>query len=161
MLFLGAHRQQIISVLLRAALVLFFLSLFLPAVSKEQNFRLDLWCKAPEWSPGFGPFLFGPLGLLDGQFGWIANPLMLLAALIKIRKSGFALPAVILSAAIAAVALIVVTAFSYTSDWHDGGVGITVCGFGPGYYLWLACSVVVLIATLLKVGTRFDTPRQE
>ena len=161
MLFLGAHRQQIISVLLRAALALFFLSLFLPSVSKQQNFRLDLWCRAPEWSLGFGPFLFGPLGLLVGQFGWLANPLMFLAALIKIRKSGFASPAVTLSAAIAAVALIVVTAFTYTADWHDGGVGITVCGFGPGYYLWLACSVLVLIATLLKVGRRFDAPKQE
>ncbi len=117
-----AHRTQIIRVLLWAALVLFVLSLFLPSVSREQNFRLDLWCKAPEWSRGLGLFLIGPLGVLDGQFGWIANPLMLFAALMKSRKSGFALAAVVLSAAIAAVALIVVTAFSYTSEWHDGGV---------------------------------------
>ncbi|KRR23177.1 hypothetical protein CQ14_33535 [Bradyrhizobium lablabi] len=161
MLFLGAHRLQIIRALLRAALVLFVLSLILPSVSKQQNFRLDLWCKAPVWEPGFGFLLFGPLGFLDAQFGWIANPLMLFAALIKIRKPGFALPAAILSAAIAAVAFTVFTAFSYTRDWHDGGVGITVCGFGPGYYLWLACSILVLIATLLKVARRFDASRQE
>jgi hypothetical protein len=79
---------------------------------------------------------------------------MLLAALMKGRKSGFALAAVALSAALAAVALVVVTAFSYTSERVDGGVGITVCGFGPGYYLWLACSLLVLIATSLKTIKR-------
>ena len=111
------------------------------------------------WSPGLNFFIIGPLGVLDGQFGWIANPLMLSATLMNRCKLGFALTAVIL--AIAAAALIVVTAFSYTSDWHDGGVGMTVCGFGLGYYLWLACSVLVLIATLLKTAWQFDAPRQE
>lgn len=105
--------------------------------------------------------MLGPLGVLDGQFGWFANPLMLFAASVKSRKSGFALAAAALSAALAAVALVVITAFSYTSERVDAGVGITVCGFGPGYYLWLACSVLVLIATLVKVAKRFDALRQE
>jgi hypothetical protein len=150
----AAAVTQITRALLWAALVLFVLSLFLPSVSRQENFRLDLWCKAPEWSPGWGAFLFGPLGVLDGQFGWFANPLMLFAALMKSRKSDFVLAAVVLSAALAAVALVVVTAFSYTSERHGGGVGITVCGFGPGYYLWLACSLLVLIATFLKTIKR-------
>jgi hypothetical protein len=101
-------------------------------------------CKAHQWTRGWELLLIGPLGVLDGQFGWIANPLMLFAALGRLRRAAN------LSFALAAVALIVVTAFSFTSVWMDGGGNATVCGFGPGYYLWLACSVLVLIATLLK-----------
>lgn len=99
----------------------------------------------------------GPLGVLYGQFGWIANPLMLFAALKKVRKSGFALIAVVLAAA-AAVVLVAVTAFSFTSEWGDGGGDFVVCSFGLGYYLWLACSILVLIAALLKSADRYDVP---
>jgi hypothetical protein len=28
-----------------------------------------------EWVPGWTMFLYGPLGVLDGQVGWFANPL--------------------------------------------------------------------------------------
>jgi hypothetical protein len=160
MLFLGTHRLSIINALLWAALVLFLLSLSLPSVSGGRFWREDLVCKAPNWSHGWELLLLGPLGVLDGQYGWVANPLMLFAALKKVHESGFTWAAVVLSA-VAAVALIVVTAFSFTSVWMDGGGDATVCGFGPGYYLWLACSVLVLIATVLKARMRFDAPRQE
>ena len=49
-----------------------------------------------------------------------------------------------------AVALTIQTAFSFTELSFDGGVPDDVCGFGPVYYLWVACSVLVLVATLLK-----------
>ena len=159
-MFSDARRTQIIRILLWTALVLFVLSLLLPSVSGGRFWREDLVCKVPEWSRGWQLLLLGPLGILDGQYGWIANPLMLFAALKKVRKSGFAFAAVVLSAA-TAVALVVATAFSFTSVWMDGGGDATVCGFGPGYYLWLACSVLVLIATPLKAAMQFDAPTQE
>jgi hypothetical protein len=144
-----ARRTQIIRILLWTALALFVLSLFSPSVSGGRFWRDDLVCKAPQWSRGWELLLLGPLSVLDGQFGWIANPLMLFAALTRTAHPGFALTA---------VALIVVTAFSFTSVWMDGGGNGTVCSFGLGYYLWLACSVLVLIATLLRPAKRYAAP---
>lgn len=151
-----ARRTQFARILLWAALVLFALSLVAPSVSREQNLRLDLWCNAPQWSLGWEFFLIGPLGVLNGQFGWIANPLMLFASLSVTAPGSKTLFGVLARGAVAitAIALIVLTPRSYTSEWHDGGVGITVCGFGLGYYLWLACSIFVLIATLLMSAKR-------
>jgi hypothetical protein len=144
-MFPDARRTQIIRILLWTALTLFVLSLFSPSVSGGRFWREDLVCKAPQWTRGWELLLLGPLGVLVGQFGWMANPLMFFAALTTAAHPGFALTA---------VALIVVTAFSFTSVWMDGGGDATVCGFGLGYYLWLACSILVWIATLLKPAKR-------
>lgn len=128
------RRTQIRRALLSTALALLLLSLILPAVSHIQH--VD--CFLPSWEVGLGYFLFGPLGIITAQYGWFANPLMLFAAL---RNSRFS--------AVIAVALIVLTAFTLTSEPNDNG-GRIVCGFGPGYYLWLACSVLVLITTFIR-----------
>jgi len=86
---------------------------------------------------------------------------MLLAALTTGRSA--LTRALSLGSAFAAVALVIVTAFSFTSFWMDGGGPGIVCGFGPGYYLWLACSVLVLLASLFetdreKCATRPERP---
>jgi hypothetical protein len=153
-MFSDAGRAQVIRILLWAVLVLFILSLFLPSVYVDRAGRIDLQCVVPIWSAGLDYLLVGPLGFLDGQFGWIANPLMLFAVLAKNRKSSLVLSAFVLTAATAAVALAADTAFSFTSEWGDRGGDFEVCGFGPGYYLWLACSVLVLIATSLRTINR-------
>jgi hypothetical protein len=155
-MFSDTRRTQIIRILLWTALVLFVLSLLLPSVSLDRAARIDLQCVAPNWSAGLNFLVLGPTGFLDGQFGWIANPLMLFAALTKNRKSSFALTAIVLAAATVAVALAAGTAFSFTSVWGDRGGDFEVCGFGPGYYLWLACSVLVLIATSLRTIRRLS-----
>jgi hypothetical protein len=136
------HRWQIPAIVLKITIVLFIISLLSPAVSDQEIYVLDRVCLAPRWSLGWRFFLLGPLGVLDGQFGWLANPLMLLAALTK-RPMG-------LIFATLSVALAVHTAFSLTHFPKDGGLDDVVCGFGPGYYLWVACSVLVLVATSLR-----------
>ena len=57
--------------------MLFLGSLLAPAV------MLTGYARPPveEWVPGWTMFLYGPLGVLDGQVGWFANPLMLAAVL--------------------------------------------------------------------------------
>lgn len=143
------RRTQVVRMVLWTVLALLVISLFSPSVSRGQFYRVEDICKAPHWSLGWEFLLTGPLGAFFEQYGWFANPLMLFAVLTRARH-----PALALIAALVAVALIVVTAYSYTSEWRDGDVPVTVCGFGPGYYLWLACSVLVLIATLLKPARR-------
>ena len=143
--------------LLWTALALFIASLALPAVSSGQFFRDDLICKGDvSWAPGWLLLLMGPLGPFVGEFGWFANCLMLLAAATTGRN--VLMRALGLAFALAAVALVIVTPFSFTSFRVDGGVPDIVCRFGPGYYLWLACSVLVLIASLLKLAVK-SAPR--
>jgi hypothetical protein len=80
-MFSDASRTQIIRILLWTALVLFVLALFSPSVALDRAGLIDLQCVAPHWSAGLGWFIEGPTGVLDGQYGWFANPLMLFAAL--------------------------------------------------------------------------------
>ena len=150
---LNARQTETRRILICTALAIVFLALSLPSVSSDRSWREDFQCIAPLWTRGWELLLLGPMGVLDGQFGWIANPLMLYAALGKQPHTSIA--------ALFAIVLIIVTAFSFNSIWMDGGGDATVCGFGPGYYLWLACSVLVLIATLLKQAKRYDPPKHQ
>lgn len=127
-IFRDAHRT-----LLWMSLALWFLSLALPGASEGHG--VD--CSARSWAPGWMLLIGGPLGALVGQFGWFANPLMLLAAIFKRSEL-----------AVLAVGLVVLTAFTLNSVPTDNGSN-TVCGFGPGYYVWLACAVLILYSTLL------------
>jgi hypothetical protein len=142
------HRSIIIRTLLWTALVLFLGSLYFPAVSNSPDPHLRLACASPDWAPGWMAFVGGPLGIVAGQFGWLANPLMLLALRRGNRKSGLGA-----CLALLAVALALSTAVSLTSIPNDLE-GNAVCGFGEGYYLWIACSVVVFIATFVKPADR-------
>jgi hypothetical protein len=122
--------------LLSVALALGLLALALPAVAMGHGTR----CAVPDWASGWMLLVTGPLGLMVGQFGWLANPLMLLAAIFKR-----------IELAAIAVGLIVLTAITFTSLPTDNGTS-TMCGFGPGFYVWLACSVVILFSTFVKPG---------
>ena len=125
-IFADVHRSQIRPIVLKIAIVLFIISLLSPAVSDQEIVRLDKVCLAPRWALGLEYFLFGAFGVLDEQFGWFANPLMLLAVLT--RKS------VGLIFAAFSVALTIHTAFSLTHHvlWRDGGVDVVVCGLANG-----------------------------
>jgi hypothetical protein len=135
-------RRQIAATILWITFVLFVLALFLPSVSNDEIYVVDRVCLSPRWEQGWTYLVLGPLGVFDGQPGWLANPLMLLA--ISTRRA-FGLVFATLS-----VPLTVSPAFSWIHLWTDGGPDNVVCGFGPGYYAWVACPVLVLLATLLK-----------
>lgn len=119
-----------------AIIALFGLSLYLPAVSVGHGYD----CSKPEWASGFVFFVIGPLGVLDLQFGWFANFFLLLAMLKASRVS-----------AVIAFCLIALTASTLNTLPQDGGYGNdNVCGFGLGYFLWLACSIFVAVAMFAK-----------
>ena len=123
--------------LYRIALALFALSLAMPAFSSGHV------CTKTTWVWGWLAFLLGPMGILAAQVGWLANPLMLLAALLRKQKS--------LAVIIAGLAVIDIaaTGFSLTSLPSDAGSDL-VCHFGPGYYFWLASSIALLRAISLE-----------
>jgi hypothetical protein len=107
--------------------------MFLPAVADGSS------CSNAQWGTGFHYFLIGPFGPFDGQFGWFANPLMLFAFLKSSRV-----------AALISVGIVVLTAFTLHSVPMIEPGNLKVCGFGSGYYLWLACAVLISIATFMK-----------
>jgi len=121
-------RSLIIRTLLWAALFLFFWSLYLPAVSSSPNPRMVLDCTNAGYAAGWLPFVGGPKGIFAGQFGWFANPLMLLAVLKRNRGTGIAT-----MFAVVAIGLILVTTVTLTYIPNDLD-GNRVCGFGRGYY---------------------------
>jgi hypothetical protein len=125
------RRRQIRQTLLWVAFGLFVTSMFLPAVAEGHE------CSKAEWAAGFEYFALGPLGVLDGQFGWFANPLMLFALLKNSRV-----------AALLSVGLVSLTAFTWRSISGAGfpdSSDFIVCGFGSAFYLWFACAVLILI----------------
>ena len=149
----AAHRTQIIRLIYAAVLVLFIASLFTPIISVSRNAFMHLECANPNEASGWFFLLMGPLGVFAGQFGWFANPSMLLSILPlrKSLKSVFAILAMVLAA----------TSLTLTYIPNDIE-GNMVCGFKPGLYLWLACPVLLLVAALLKPVNRSNAPaRQE
>jgi hypothetical protein len=135
------RRDKIERVVYVAALILFIFCLFEPAVSVSKNPFRHLDCANPDKESGWLFLLTGPLGILIGQFGWFANPLMILTAL-PLRKSLKVLFTIV-AIALATTSL----TLTYIPNDVDGNM---VCGFEPGLYVWLACPVLMLIAACLK-----------
>ena len=128
------------------ALVLFGLSLVTPAAF-ESKYGIARACTQGDWHHGYALFLIGPLGLFIGQVGWLANPLMLAAALLRRRK------AIAIMLALLAILFIVITSISFTTMPNDVA-GNPICQLGIGYYLWLLSSIALLGAIIIsKPGT--------
>ena len=109
-------------------------SLLLPAFAEPPN-----GAGAVSWWHGYTVLALGWLGMLDLQFAWLGNPL-LVAALVKPNRTVSGLLGVVVVLALA---------------WHtlptDARVE-TISDFGLGYYLWIAAMVGA--AALPWVGER-------
>ncbi|WP_423395183.1 hypothetical protein [Burkholderia sp. LMG 21824] len=110
--------------LARAVIVaLYVVSLLLPVAAEPPNAA-----GAIDWWRGYMVLAIGPLAILDLQFAWLGNPL-LVVALIKPNR-------------IVSALLAVVVAFAL--GWHTIPTGPDfkpIHAFGIGYYLWIAAMV--------------------
>ncbi|WP_175954358.1 hypothetical protein [Burkholderia sp. BCC0405] len=110
--------------LARAVIVaLYVVSLLLPVAAEPPNAA-----GATNWWRGYMVLAIGPLAILDLQFAWLGNPL-LVVALIKPNR-------------IVSALLAVVVAFAL--GWHTIPTGPDfkpIHAFGIGYYLWIASMV--------------------
>ncbi|WP_051386693.1 hypothetical protein [Bradyrhizobium sp. ARR65] len=151
-MFSLARRRQMMRLIYIGALVLFISCLFSPAVSISKDAFKNIDCANPDEAPGWFFLVMGPLGILIGQFGWFANPLMLISALPLRRslKSAFAILAAVLAP----------TSVALTYLPNDVA-GNAVCGFESGFYLWLTCPVLLLLAALLGPVGRKDRMQHE
>jgi hypothetical protein len=138
-----ARRIQLMWLIYIATFLVFVYSLFVPAISFSPSKRLD-GSDIQEWR-GWWFLLLGPLGILIGQFGWWANPLMLPSALPLKRTLTlvFAVLAILLAASSVTLTYVPVL-----------DVKFVVRGARLGFYLWLACPVLLLLAALLRPERR-------
>jgi hypothetical protein len=135
-----ARRIQLVWSVYIVAFVLFVFSLLEPAMSTIENYHGRDRSALHELA-GWQFLLFGPLGIFAGpQFGWYANPLMLLSALPLKRslKIMFAILAILLAVSSVTLTSVPVLDVAYRVRFAR-----------IGFYLWLACPVLVLFAAFL------------
>ena len=97
---------------------------------------IETECGSSYIIPGYLVGLIGWLGPLDGQFGWYANLFMLwqVGRLLLGRHAG------IIGSLIALV--LALNAFLWKTIPMDVGRS-TMCERQPGFYVWIACAVLV------------------
>ncbi|MCP3734660.1 hypothetical protein M9979_07220 [Sphingomonas sp. RP10(2022)] len=132
------------------AAVLFVASLALPVATAQQTQGLTT-------ITGLNLLLIGPLGALNGQFGWFATPCLAVAIYATVTRrpclSGRGRVIVILAMGIA-----LIDALFWTDYPNDGGPG-PIVSFGTGYYLWIAAVVVGALGLMTTLG-RDQSPRR-
>ena len=102
---------------------LYVASLLLPVAAEPPNAA-----GAVSWWHGYTVLVLGPLAILDLQFAWLGNPLLVVALLRPSRTVS------------ALLAVVVVFALGWHTIPTDANYE-TIRTFGAGYYLWMAAMV--------------------
>jgi hypothetical protein len=133
---IGDRYRRVIGIV---ALVAWVASLALPVETE----CLGLWYS----SPGYRLALIGWLGALVGQFGWYANPFMLwqIGRLLLGRRPG------IIGSLIALC--LTLSAFFWKTSF-TGDAWITICERHAGFYIWIACAVLLAAVALIELMRR-------
>jgi hypothetical protein len=118
--------------------VLWLASLFLPVIEAHQPQGMTS-------AGGAGLLAMGWIGLLAFQFGWLANPVLLLALYVLLRARPVSLRACLVLATL--LALLLADALTWTDYPNDGGPG-PITAYLAGYWTWIA-AVAAGIAALL------------
>jgi hypothetical protein len=133
-------RNRLANLLVSASVVLFFLSLALPAIRPAVGGAQF----------GIFAFLLGPIGLFAGHFSWLANPLLWLAwRQFNKNEQGVTL-------FLAAFSLLIALSFLLGKTIAVGSSGEYPYRVLIGYYVWIASIVAALAAPLVRTaGVKF------
>lgn len=108
----------------------FVVACFLPALHFEGD-PTDL-------GSGLSLLMIGPFAIFLGQFGWYANPLLLVSLILSQRRH-FAAASVVGGLALL-FSLQALQLWGTSIPLDEGGVHhATVQGMGPGFHLWILC----------------------
>jgi hypothetical protein len=124
--------------LLVTILGLYALSLALPAL----QIHSEPGDGQSRWVSGLPLLVIGPLAILGGQVGWLANACFGLNVVLVVWKKRASL-----IIAIAAIVLSLQTYFTFRHFYGD--VDEYVDRFGSGFYVWLASIALTLPCALL------------
>lgn len=106
------------------------------------------------WSPAWGLFLFGWIGVFFGVFAWLANPL-LLASWYLLHKHRYRS-----SLYIASIALLLAGTFLLHSHVvsSEAPTYSKITGYGVGYWLWISSALVLFGGTCVLTFRPNATP---
>jgi len=126
----------------KAALILslglYGISLVLPALEFQRDPTVS----------GFKVLAYGWMGVLTGDVAWLANPAYFAAiAVFGERKHAMAVVA-------AAIALGLGATTVLAKSWYYASTGAPVKALGPGFYVWMASFLVLLVAAFFVRGSR-------
>ncbi len=123
-------------------------------------FSLLLPCFSPEDDPGWALLLFGPLGLVCGEFAWLANPCYLvgvgtLAVSFKPTVPDDQLRKLVNTSLIASIAgfcFSMLFAFQESTYYgnHPVGVRSMISELRLGYWLWVLSMVTLAVASVVR-----------
>jgi len=125
---------------------LLYLSMALFAVCLANDGYYISGASPRAWSPAWGLLLVGWIGILSGGAAWLANPVLFLAWFMFYsgRYWRAALLALIAAALILSFLSVKMVIASEATTYAK------VIGYGPGYWLWLASALVLLIGSILQ-----------
>ena len=94
------------------------------------------------WSPAFYSLLLGPIGLFDGIFEWLANPVLAAAWVFSLAGKN----KIALLLGCLASALMLAFLFRQTIIASEAPTYAKIIGYGAGYWLWLTSGVLVIVS---------------
>ena len=98
---------------------------------------------------GAQALLMGPLAVLAGQFGWLANPLWALA--LATFLTGRPRSAAVLAVLSAGVAAHTFRLYGHPLPANEGGEGeLQLRALGPGFYLWGISALALTFGALIR-----------
>lgn len=121
-----------------SAVVLWLLSLFLPAAELNDSMRLS----------GYRVFIIGIDALSAGMPGWLANPLLAAAIVAGVMQR------LRLATALSAIAVVLTLSSFYAPTLARArGLPINEVQFEVGFFLWLAACSLILATSVYALWT--------
>lgn len=97
---------------------------------------------------GYGYLLFGWMGLLIGEWGWIGNPFLLLVVWALTRRRDH--PKTLLVCAIVLGIVVLSELMRSTIVDNEGGVERTITAKLSGFYCWVAALAAAAVTALFQ-----------
>jgi hypothetical protein len=92
------------------------------------------------WPPGWYLLLLGSIGVMEGIFEWLSNPVLLAAWVFSFAgKNKIALLLGIVASAF-------MVAFLFRHTFVAGEYHYKIIGYGAGYWLWLTSAGLVIVS---------------
>ncbi len=110
------------------------------------------------WADARGLLMLGWIGIASGTFAWLANPALLLAWVLALKKKH----SLALVATIAAFVLMVTFLLQDTVISSEAPTYSRITGYGMGFWLWVASAAVHAVGCVIAVmPTEFIASRED